>query len=193
MERDEYSRLVFSHADPVLTHDEPVLESEKRAPPALAGAAAEGLASCTRCHGAHDDGAFPRLVGQQRGYLLTSLEAFADGDRHSGVMQTVAALLTEQERESLANHFAEEEPSQVSSDGTSPAPKEQRDAILRGKEIAENGVPKLNVPSCVDCHGPGEQRLSDSYPRLSGQPARYLERQLRLFHRGQRGGGPTLL
>ncbi|MFG0334713.1 MAG: c-type cytochrome, partial [Maioricimonas sp. JB049] len=63
--------------------------------------------------------------------------------------------------------------------------------IERGRQIAEEGVPDQNVPSCIDCHGPGEGLRADEYPKLAGQYADYLELQLRLFKSGDRGGSDT--
>ncbi len=178
IDRDEYARLISQ-------------ENGLTPLPTADGVATAPLATCTRCHGADGrggpGGAFPRLVGQPAQYLLESLEAYAAGKRHSGVMQTVAAVLTDEERRAFANHFGEM--SAPSTDATALSGfQEDRDAIARGRQIAEHGLPDANVPSCIDCHGPGELPISDEYPRLAGQPAWYLERQLRLFHTGHRGG-----
>src|SRR5687768_14177042 len=52
--------------------------------------------SCARCHGADGlgrDAAFPSLAGQPSAYLREALRAYARGERHSGIMQPVAAGL----------------------------------------------------------------------------------------------------
>lgn len=154
------------------------------------------LESCQRCHGAtgtgRGHGAFPRLAGQNQRYLQSALDAYASGDRNSGVMQTVAAVLTSDERQSLARHFANlDTDTPKRSDSAEGASKEKEASIARGREIAEKGIPAEKVPSCIDCHGPGESKVSDRYPRLAGQPASYIEQQLKLFHDKQRGGGPV--
>ena len=55
------------------------------------------LGDCARCHGRDGAGrgthAFPKLAGLDEAYLLASLEAFASGERRSGIMQPVAADL----------------------------------------------------------------------------------------------------
>ena len=44
------------------------------------------------------------------------------------------------------------------------------------------------MPTCAACHGAnGEGNLALNAPKLSGQGAWYLERQLRLFKQGARG------
>ena len=40
--------------------------------------------------------------------------------------------------------------------------------------------------ACVGCHGFGGASLNPAYPRLAGQPAAYLEAQLRRFASGER-------
>jgi cytochrome c553 len=62
------------------------------------------------------------------------------------------------------------------------------EAIARGKAIALEGVPRQRVPACVECHGPGAKRGKPAYPTLAGQSAGYLQLQLALFKREQRGG-----
>src|SRR5690606_3432992 len=70
-----------------------------------------------------------------------------------------------------------------------PAAASRRDAIARGREIAERGVPDRRVPSCSDCHGPGPApMMSPEMPALAGQYAEYLVLQLELLHAKHRGG-----
>jgi cytochrome c553 len=42
------------------------------------------------------------------------------------------------------------------------------------------------VQACVFCHGPGGQSRNREYPSLAGQPAAYIEAQLKAFASGQR-------
>jgi cytochrome c553 len=68
------------------------------------------VADCARCHGrdgtGRGTGAFPALAGQSEHYLLESLRAYAEGDRHSGVMAPVAAGLGAGEMRALARYYA---------------------------------------------------------------------------------------
>ncbi|WP_438480213.1 c-type cytochrome [Oleiharenicola lentus] len=145
------------------------------------------LQSCVRCHGSDGSGrgsdAFPKLAGQRREYLQTAMEAYATSERHSGIMQPVAAGLSKETVEQLVNYYA----ALPAPPATPPAPT-HREAIARGREIALHGLPAQRVPACVECHDVrGKQRKPD-YPTLAGQPARYLELQLTLFQADQRGG-----
>jgi cytochrome c553 len=70
---------------------------------------------------------------------------------------------------------------------TAPSPAAADPALVtRGEEIARQGIPARDVPACLGCHGrPGRNPV---YPELAGQPAEYLDIQLRLFRAEQRGG-----
>src|SRR5262245_42887248 len=55
-----------------------------------------------------------------------------------------------------------------------------------GESIYAQGVPG-KVPACAVCHGPrGEGGGEGLFPRLAGQPAAYLEAQLKAFRDGKR-------
>lgn len=142
--------------------------------------------NCGRCHG--DDGlgrgenAFPKLAGQSSGYISLSLEAFAGGERHSGIMEPIAAALSPEDVRELADYY-----SRLPRTSTLMSSEEQ-DAVRRGEAIAKQGIPAQRVPSCTDCHGPGPGPRNSSYPDHAGQYADYLVSQLELFKNNQRGG-----
>ena len=145
------------------------------------------LANCNRCHGedggGRGEGAFPRLAGQSEPYLLGALQAYARGERYSGVMQPIAAGLEPEVLEALAGHYAELPPA-----SRTRAPKPAPDVLARGLTLAERGVPERGVPSCVHCHGPKNSPRNPMYPNIAGQYAGYLKAQLALFNDGKRGG-----
>lgn len=145
------------------------------------------LANCNRCHaedgGGRGEGAFPRLAGQSEPYLLGALLAYASGERHSGIMQPIAAGLEPEVLEALAQHYAELPP--VSRTG---APEPTPDILAQGLSLAERGVRERGIPSCVHCHGPKAGPRNPMYPNIAGQYARYLKLQLELFTAGKRGG-----
>lgn len=185
MDADRYRRLV--HGDAVKTIPDRVMSP---APPAVEIPAAIAQ-TCARCHGEDGEGrgtgAFPRLAGQRRVYLENTLHAYARGERNSGIMEPVAGGLTEKLIRELAGYYATLEPS--------PEPVENQaahgnddDLIARGRQIAERGIPAHRVPSCIDCHGPKGSKTKPAYPSLAGQYADYLELQLQLFKKDQRGG-----
>jgi len=145
------------------------------------------LANCNRCHaedgGGRGEGAFPRLAGQSEAYLLGALQAYASGERYSGIMQPIAAGLEPAVLEALAQHYADLPP--VS---RTDAPEPTPDILAQGLSLAERGVRERGIPSCVHCHGPKDGPRNPMYPNIAGQYARYLKLQLELFTAGKRGG-----
>jgi cytochrome c553 len=158
------------------------------------------MESCYRCHG-HDGlgrgtGAFPKLAGQNPGYLYQSMQMYANGNRHSGIMQPVAAVLDDDQLQELADHFSklpaglEASSSKIAAkdEDNSRISRERGESIKRGRSIAQDGIPDRNVPACIDCHGPNDLFVADSYPLLSGQYAGYIVLQLKLIQSNHRGG-----
>jgi len=49
--------------------------------------------------------------------------------------------------------------------------------IAQGKHVFEEGVPARQIPPCASCHGAHAQGMA-AFPRLAGQHAPYLLKQL---------------
>jgi len=140
--------------------------------------------NCARCHGrdglGRNSSAFPKLAGQNPDYFYLTMQAYARGQRNSGIMGPIAAALHLEVIRDLAGYYA---------DLRRPARLAQSTAsIKRGKQIAEQGIPSQRVPICVECHGPGPNGRNANYPEIAGQYAEYLALQLMLFKKQQRGG-----
>lgn len=144
------------------------------------------IESCGRCHGVdglgRGFGAFPRLAGQRPAYLAGSMQAYARGERHSGMMEPVAASLGPDEMQAIADYYSRLPPGRAAT----AAPLEQDRE--RGRLIATQGIPETLVPACATCHGPGTHRRNPSYPFLAGQYVEYIRLQLSLFKEDRRGG-----
>jgi cytochrome c553 len=139
--------------------------------------------NCSRCHAldgtGRGTGAFPRLDGQHREYLDRALRAFANGERHSGIMGPIAAALTPEARVQAVDYYASlARPAAASAPAGGGA----------GQMLATRGAPDHLIPPCAECHGPAASPKNAAFPRLAGQYARYLEQQLRLLRAGARGG-----
>jgi cytochrome c553 len=147
------------------------------------------IASCGRCHGMDGRGrgnaAFPALAGQRLPYLIEALEAYANDQRHSGIMQASAAVLSDEDMRATAEYYSRQP--RRAAKGTKPSADPA--AIERGRQIASGGVPERRVPACKGCHGPGADDEQLVAPILAGQYAEYLELMLHLFNEKRRGGG----
>ena len=68
-----------------------------------------GVPACMACHG--PDGAgngpmlIPALAGQHAAYLVSQLQAFANGSRKSPMMNSIAARLTPAQMQAVANYI----------------------------------------------------------------------------------------
>ena len=82
-----------------------------------AGDAAAGknkVFQCQGCHGITDwKTAFPevyrvpKLGGQKANYLVAALKAYKSGERDFATMRAIAAPLSDQDMQALANYYAE--------------------------------------------------------------------------------------
>lgn len=134
----------------------------------------ERAGMCFNCHGKEGNSKnsnFPILAGQKPAYLVNQLRAFRDGARKNGMMQNMAANLTDQEINNLAAYFASEK--NVSAGGDS--------------KLATKGESK--APMCFGCHGNKASGMGVT-PKLAGQQPAYLQRQLQAFKAGTRKNGP---
>lgn len=138
--------------------------------PATPPAAAE---KCALCHGERGESAaedIPRLAGQHEEYLEKQLGDFKAG-RRGGLMVRMARRLSGEEIAALARFYASQ-PAAPAAAATEMAPV--------GAFIHRRGNPWSGVPACRTCHGE-TGRGTAKLPRLAGQDAAYLERQIREF------------
>lgn len=184
MDAAQYERLAYGERSEVAVASG-VADASPNDLHAMTDAFGSVLDNCVRCHGVDGAGradAFPRLAGQRETYLFESLRAFADGTRHSGIMQPVASDLEEDAMRALAGHYARQRAATTN--------RQVRGNIERGREIAERGLPARGIPACRQCHGPDVGARNPVYPELAGQYADYLLLQLELFKANKRGGTP---
>ena len=139
---------------------------------------------CGTCHGPQGNSTqpkFPRLAGQNANYLAAQLKAFrsqARGDPDAiSYMWGMAAELDDDTIASLAAYYAAQKP-EASRAGDAAA-------IARGREIYDHGIAAEGVPACSSCHGPDAHGTQD-FPRLAGQHAQYVLKQLASFQSNMR-------
>jgi cytochrome c553 len=72
-----------------------------------------------------------------------------------------------------------------------PGPAGDPAQVARGRELYAKGVPGTGAIACQDCHGADGAGLA-SFPRLAGQHASYIVRQLQAFASGHRASGSPM-
>ena len=144
-------------------------------------AAATAQQVCSNCHGIDGNSIspnFPRLAAQQKDYLVAQLTWFRDRHRSDPAgfeyMWGLSRHLTDAQIQGLAAYFAAQKP--VANAPGDPA------LAVRGAQVFKQGVPAKEIPPCQSCHGVDGQG-NGAFPRLAGQHADYIEKQLLVFQR----------
>jgi cytochrome c553 len=146
---------------------------------------------CSNCHGLDGNSVspnFPRLAGQMPAYTVEQLTAFRSHGRSDPpgfeYMWGLTRHLTDSQIKGLAEYFAQQRP-------TANAPGDPV-RVAAGREVFEKGIPAANIPPCATCHGAGAQG-NEGFPRLAGQHAGYLAKQLVVFQKtDQRPDGAVM-
>jgi cytochrome c553 len=137
---------------------------------------------CSNCHGLTGNAVspnFPNLAGQMPAYLSAQLKAFKSHDRLDPAgfeyMWGLSRSLSDEQIDGLAAYYAGQTPLAVAAAG-------DPGRVAAGKAVFDNGVAAASVPACASCHGP-QARGAGTFPRLAGQHADYIAKQLRVFQR----------
>jgi cytochrome c553 len=132
--------------------------------------------TCATCHGVNGRSVsptFPNLAAQTVQYLELQLQAFKDQTRGDpdaqAYMWGMASQLSDGMIHELATYFAK----QPAAQGKSADPL----LLARGRRVFEEGVPAQQIPPCASCHGAHAEGMAN-FPRLAGQHAPYLLKQL---------------
>ena len=137
---------------------------------------------CSNCHGVTGTATspnFPNLAGQQEVYLTNQLTEFKSHSRRDPAgfeyMWGISRSLTDKQVHELAAYFSAQ---------TLSAHAAERDSasIDAGRAIFTEGVPGKSIPPCGSCHGP-KGLGNGKFPRIAGQHADYLVKQLTVFQR----------
>ena len=135
---------------------------------------------CFICHGAGGESSspvFPRLAGQNAGYLARQLADYKSGKRKSSTMQPMVEDLSADDFKAVGAYFA--------SRPTVVHAIEDPELAQMGKFIFQRGNPYSGVASCATCHGAAGHG-TEALPRLAGQHAQYTENQLKQFNKRER-------
>ena len=102
-----------------------------------------------------------------------------DGKRTVLEMTGLLTNLNDQDLADLAAYFASQKGSVGAAD-----PK----LVARGEQLFRGGNLEKGLPACTGCHSPnGAGNAAASFPRLSGQHATYIAKQLTDFRKEEAG------
>jgi cytochrome c553 len=137
---------------------------------------------CSNCHGITGTAVspnFPNLAGQVETYVVSQLSGFKGQSRRDPAgfeyMWGLSRSLTDEQIKGLATYYAAQAPARQPLEGDAA-----RQAA--GQEVFDKGVAEKNIPACATCHG-SEGQGQATFPRLAGQHADYLVKQLMVFQR----------
>ena len=142
---------------------------------------------CATCHGPRGDSispGFPKIGGQRAEYLEGQLKAFRDRTRADPMAQAYMWGMTSQLGDDMIKKLA------AFYSGQKPVPGKSGNAALmqKGGAIYTQGIPEAKIQACITCHGKSAEGNA-VFPRLAGQHAEYLVKQLVLFKSALREGG----
>jgi len=145
----------------------------------------ENAAACAACHGAGGAkpvmAAYPKLSGIGEKYLYQQLVLIKDGDREIPEMTGQLDGMSDQDLQDLAAYFDDQN---ISVNQADP------DLVDAGRSLYRGGNMASGVPACSGCHNPqGKGNNPAGYPRLGGQNADYVAKQLKAYRDGERDGG----
>lgn len=137
--------------------------------------------TCAACHGAKGMSTnpdWPSLAGQQADYLIKQLRDFTKGSRPSAVMTPLAAALSEQDRQDLAEFYSKQ---------PIPSQRVPERFVTNGEVLYRGGDFDKHITACIACHGPSAMGNEQAgFPMLSGQQPKYIIGQLELFRNKKR-------
>jgi cytochrome c553 len=146
-----------------------------------ASAGKEKSAACAACHGADGNSTnpeWPKLAGQNAGYMVKQLQDFKAGARENASMSPMAAPLSEQDMVDLAAYYSVQEVSVAEADPV---------LVEQGRQVYQGGNLATGVPACMACHSPnGAGNPGAKFPALAHQHAQYTNMQLQNFRAGAR-------
>lgn len=141
--------------------------------------------SCAACHGSGGaepiQDVYPKIADLGETYLYRQLMYIQDGDREIAEMAGQLDGMDDEDLRDLAAYFSEQE---------ATVGRANPDLVDAGRSLYRGGNLSNGIPACSACHGPaGKGNGPAGYPRLSGQNADYIVKQLEEYRSGERDGG----
>lgn len=152
-------------------------------------------AICMACHQADGGGmdnagaeSWPRLAGQNAGYLYAQLQAFKDGSRSNATMLPFVSMLNDGQMRDLSAYYASL---------PMTAPRQHADVsaevLKAGEKLALRGDWERYIPACKSCHGAEQLGIGAVFPALAGQHPTYIAQQIKAWRAATRRNDPDQL
>jgi cytochrome c553 len=136
---------------------------------------------CAGCHGADGkpiDKTFPIIWGQRAGYLYIELRDFKRGDRKNDTMQPIAASMSRDDMQAIAEYFSKK-------------PWPDLGQPQASKDVSDRASAANRSVGCTGCHLDHFQG-DGTVPRLAGQSRDYLTKTIADFRTRARGNNPGM-
>ncbi len=137
--------------------------------------------ACAACHAVDGNSlapAFPKLAGQGEKYLLKQLNDIKSGARSVPQMAGQLDKLSKADLASIAAYYSSQKM-------TLSGVKDDKELLALGRKIYMAGNKEAGVPACSGCHSPtGFGIPQGGFPKLGGQYADYIAKQLNDFRTG---------
>ncbi|MEH6595542.1 MAG: c-type cytochrome [Colwellia polaris] len=144
------------------------------------GDPSRNIASCIGCHGTEGHSEvliYPNLANQHPEYIAKQLMNFKNKSRDNYAMNQFAGNMTKDDIADMAAYFA---------DPAAVANVVSRRVMPAAPITAEVIAGKAKSATCAACHGADGNSSVAMYPKLAGQSADYLIKQLQEFKAGTR-------
>lgn len=144
------------------------------------GDASRNIGACIGCHGKEGNSEvliYPNLSNQHAQYIEKQLHAFKDNSRTNYAMNQFAGAMTDEDIADMGAYFAD----------TKAVANVKVKRVATVAVITEEAIAgKAKAAVCASCHGVGGNSVVAMYPKLAGQSADYIAKQLEEFKSGVR-------
>lgn len=159
------------------------------------------VATCAACHGNDGNGlgpSFPKLSSLGENYLYKQMKDIANKDPKKSTRKVV-------EMTGMLDNFSDKDLRDIAAYYNSQALQlagarpiklqlnsglvigDSAEALAYGEKVYRAGNAETGVAACTACHSPtGKGNSPAGYPRVAGQYAEYIEKQLLAFQTGDR-------
>jgi len=144
------------------------------------GDASRGIGACIGCHGKDGNSEvliYPNLAKQHPQYIEKQLHNFkANENRTNFAMNQFASQMTDEEILDIGAYFAD----------TEAVAKIKPKKVVVAAITEEVLAGEKKAATCAACHGEGGNAIIPQNPKLAGQSAEYIVKQLTEFKNGTR-------